>query len=305
MRDTKMLKAVCKRTGAHFGIEIKKIGRDWRAVDFIRITDTEATLMESAVRQPKFISNDNLQPCRVCGARTVGGCSHSQGSYRCSRDGEYNFQCLYCKELEVDYTPARLVDGMRSGDVITLSQGQVVKITAKSGAPLKGIEVGVGWDPVVRGDNLDIDSTVFVAGHGSDMETVYFGELKHPSGCVIHHGDNLTGVDIPNKDDENISVRLDKVPRDRHRIIFVLNIYSSSSRHQTLKDAKNMYIRLYDSVTHQPLMIYKVDQNMQGCTAIVIGMAFRDGQGWQFKAIGKGSHATCISDLERECASIN
>lgn len=299
MKNTKMLKAYCKKTGQKFGIEVAKQGLSWRAVDFIPITDEEASLMTSEVKQARFETNSNLLPCLKCGGRTIGGCACAPRSFQC-RKGVYNFQCIYCKELEIDYSAATLVGGHRSGDVIRLSQGQIVKINVEEGKPLKKIEVGVGWDPVSSGDNMDIDSTVFVVGENG-METVYFGNLKHPSGCVHHHGDNLTGEDKANSDDENITVHLDKVPRDRDRLIFVINIYNCSARGQTLGNVRNMYIRLYDPASRRPLIEYRVDQKLYGDTALVIGMAFRDGQGWQFKAIGKGSRATSISALETEC----
>ena len=296
-----MLKGYCAKTGQHFGIEVKKFGLSWRAVDFIHISEEEAAVMTSEVKPSRLESNQNLLPCRKCGSRSVGGCDCPPKTHQCRSGAPYNFQCLYCKDMRIDYTPARAAGGLKDGDVIRLAQGQVVKISVSGDKPVEQIRVGLGWDPASGAHNMDIDSTVYVMGNNGACETVYFGELKHPSGCVVHHGDNLTGNDSGNGDDENIDVCLSKVPRDRDRLIFVLNIYNCESRGQRLGDVKNMYIRLYDARSKRPLIEYRVTQDLYDATALVIGMAFRDAQGWQFKAIGKGSHATSISQLCEEC----
>ena len=72
-------------------------------------------------------------------------------------------------------------------------------------------------------------------------------------------------------------------------------------RKQCLKNVKNMYIRLYDPVSKRPLIQYKVTENVERDTALVIGVAFRDGDGWSFRAVGRGSHATDIHQLADEC----
>ncbi|MBR5449042.1 MAG: TerD family protein [Clostridia bacterium] len=292
-----MLKAVCKKTGQHFGIAMMHAGGRWYAVGFVPITDTEAAGIESVVGQLPLLSHDGMPPCVKCGSRTVGGCECPAESHSCGEDGGYNFQCIYCSELDVDYTFTGVVDGISGGDVIRLSQGQVIEIAACSDEDLNGIEIGVGWDPTSEFVNIDLDSGVFVLGDldGEDADLVYYGDKEHRSGCVKHHGDSLVG-----DDDENISVRLGLVPRNRNRIVFVLNIYDAKSRHQTLGGVKNMYIRLYDA-RHTPFAEYCVDQDVSGCTALIIGMAFRDGDIWRFKAIGQGSHAWDLLDLRREC----
>ena len=304
MKNTKFIKAYCKNTKQHFGLEIKQFGGVWKVVNFINITEEEASVISSEVKQSLFMTDDNLQPCKKCGKRVVSGCSCPQKSFNC-RSKEYNFQCIYCNNLEIDYSASAIGRGYKEGDIVRLSQGQEVKIHFADNRPLSKIIVGVGWDPTVIGHNMDVDSSVVVAGNAG-KEIVYFGDLKHPSGCVVHHGDNLTGEDEDGNqsDDENITVYLDKVPQNRDRLIFVLNIYECRSRHQQLGNVKNMYIRLYDPVSRKAIIEYKVDANMKNFTALVIGVAYRRGGEWLFKAIGKGSHAENISQLADEVMSI-
>ena len=219
---------------------------------------------------------------------------------------KYQFMCVYCNELEIDYS-LPVYDGShrREGETIVLSQGQEVKIRYANDRPLSRINVGVGWDPAIQGDNIDVDSSVVVlSDQGADKDLIYFGYKEHPSGCVIHHGDNLTGIDIANSDDEKISVFLDKVPQNRTRLIFVLNIYKCIERHQTFGRIKNLYIRLYDPNTSAPLVEYKVNGNFNSDTGLIIGMAYRKDASWMFRAIGKGSRATDVNQLAVECITI-
>lgn len=193
--------------------------------------------------------------------------------------------------------------GGATGGTVRLSQGQEVKIALPDNGTLSKIIVGVGWDPAEYGERMDVDSSVIVAGCNG-YETVYFGNLTHPSGCVEHHGDNLTGESVGgNGDDENITVYLNKVPKDRDKLIFVLNIYDCVDRNQTLADVNNMYITLYDPATRRPLIEYRLDPAYADDTAIVIGAVYRRGDEWSFKAIGKGSCAADIDDLAAEAVN--
>ncbi len=300
MKNTKFVKAVCSKTGRHFGLEIKQFGATWKVVNFIEIGEDQAALMTSEIEQPSFSTNENLQSCRKCGSRVVGGCDCPTRGADCRRNGKYNFQCIYCKNLSVDYSAPMLGGGYKAGDVIRLSQGQEIKIQSAD-KPLSKIYVGLGWDPACGDENMDVDSSVIVAGSG-ERETVYFGNLQHPSGCVIHHGDNLTGEGSVNADDENITVYLDKVPYGRDRLIFVINIYDCVERGQTFADVKNLYIRLYDPDTKRPLVEYRMLDNLRYDTALIIGMAIRRGSEWSFRAIGKGSRATNVHELADEIA---
>ena len=304
MESTKIVKAYCKKSKRHLGLVLKETGREWKVIDFIELTPDEAAVMASEIRQSSFETNGNLLACSRCGSRTVSGCSCAPKSANCRPGMKYNFQCIYCNNLEIDYTRAKSVQGRKSGETIRLSQGQEVKIQFDDERPLSEIRVGIGWDPAWVGENMDVDSSVIVKG-SSGFDIVYFSNLTHPSGCVIHHGDNLTGRDVANRDDENITVYLNKVPYDKDKLIFVLNIFNCEERDQTLSSVKNMYIRLYDPDSKEALIEYNVEFDLGNVsrrdTALIIGMAYREGMDWNFRAIGRGSRANSVHELAREC----
>lgn len=303
MADIKFIKAKCQKTGLYYGLEIEKMGAKWKVVNMIRLSDDEAKVISSEIEQPAFETNDNLLACRKCGGRTVGGCACAKKTAQCSRTMKYNFQCVYCNELEIDYAlPTRAELGSRAGGTVKLSQGQEVKIRYSDDRPLSKISVGVGWDPARYGDNIDVDSSVVVmSAQGGTKDLVYFGRKEHESGCVVHHGDNLTGADKAGADDENISVYLDKVPFNRDRLVFVLNVYKCEERRQTFGGIENLYIRLYDPDSKKALIEYRVTGNFSGDTALIIGMAYRKGGGWVFKAIGRGTRDQTVYDVADSC----
>lgn len=302
MNETQMVKVCCKKTGRHFALEVKKFGAKWKVVNFIAISAEEAAVMQNDIDQEKFETAKSLLPCKKCGQRTIGGCSCMS---QCGvKKNEYNFQCVYCSGLEIDRAPAVMTGNHREGETIKLSQGQEVKIS-NNGKPLRHILVGTGWDPVQQGKDMDIDSSVVVSGCSGE-EVVYFGNRKHPSGCVIHHGDNLTGIDLgANADDESIDVYLYKVPDNRDKLVFILNIYDCKKRQQVFGDVKNMYIKLYDPDNNKLLIEYKVTDNLKTDTALIIGVARKaaDG-GWIFKALGQSSKAGGIDEMLPDCRKV-
>ncbi len=306
MAESKFLKAYCDKTNQYFGLEIKKFGLSWKVVNMIQLSHEDAKLISSEIEQSSFETNSNLIPCHSCGNRRVGGCSCSKRRHQCTRNMKYQFDCVYCDALKIDYSlPTASEVGGRAGGTVTLSQGQEVKIRFADDRPLTKIMVGVGWDPAIGEDRMDVDSSVvLLSPNGRDRDLVYFHDKEHPSGSVIHHGDNLTGEGgIQDGDDENISVYLNKVPQSRDRLVFVLNIYDCDERGQTLDSVRNLYIKLYDPDSKKTLIEYKVTGNTGSDTAVVIGVATRKAGAWHFKAIGRSLRVSSVHELAARCAN--
>ena len=106
MIETKMLKAKCKKTDRYFGLELRNISGTWKVINMIDLDSKVADVIQSEVSQEYFDTNENLLPCKKCGSRRVGGCSCAKKATKCRRQMDYNFQCIYCDELEIDYSLA-------------------------------------------------------------------------------------------------------------------------------------------------------------------------------------------------------
>ena len=110
-------------------MEVKRIGAEWKVVNMTDLSETDAQLMTSEVSQPQFMTNENLIPCPNCGSRLVSGCSCARKKHQCSPRMRYQFDCIYCKELELDYSRPKGVSRSMEGKELTLEQGKKVKIT--------------------------------------------------------------------------------------------------------------------------------------------------------------------------------
>ena len=299
---TKFVKGYCDKAKQYFALEMKQVGSQWKVANMTHLAADAARIVSTELDRGTFVTDESLIPCRHCGNRTVGGCDHSKRNHPCAVGMKYQFDCIYCKDFQIDYSMPTAADvGGRTGEMVQLSQGQEVKIRFADNRPLTQIYVGVGWDPADDNEdaNMDVDSSVVIASGGSATDLVYFGAKTYGDNCVYHHGDNLYGD--AQGDDENITVRLDKVPANRDKVIFVLNIYNSADRHQTLATVKNLYIRLYDPESKKVLIEYRVEQASRSDNALVIGMAFRKGGEWLFKAIGKSLSTASVHSLKNDC----
>ncbi len=130
---------------------------------------------------------------------------------------------------------------------VSLSKGQKVDLT-KGHQGLSKLIIGLGWDTnkYDGGADFDLDAAAFLLGANgktaSDKDFVFYGNLNHESGSVIHTGDNLTGDG--DGDDEVIKVDLSKVPASVEKIDFTATIYEAEERHQNFGQVSNAYIRV-------------------------------------------------------------
>jgi len=301
MIEKKFIKAYCNKYNKYYGIELRKYSGVWKATDFINLSADEFKLLTSEIKQESFETAPNLQVCNKCKSNKIGYC-HCAPKYSKCNKGQYNYQCIHCENLKIDYSSATRVGGYKDGDTIVLAQGQEVKLSFNNEALTK-LYVGVGWDMSNNYNNIDIDSSV-IETNGQLIETTYFGHLTSLDDSIHHHGDNLTGEDIPNADDENITIKLDKVKEIYNQLYIVLNIYKCDERNQTFGKINNLFIKIYDPVTKKTLIRYNLDGNYSRYTALIIGKVYKEEGEWNFKALGKPSTAKTIRELENEIKKI-
>ncbi len=174
---------------------------------------------------------------------------------------------------------------------ISLQKGQKVDLT-KGNANLSKIVVGLGWDvnKYSGGYDFDLDAAAFLLGANgkvtSDADFVFYNNLKHASGSVMHLGDNLTGSG--EGDDEQIKVDLAKVPANIDKIDFTVTIYDADVRQQNFGQVSNAFIHIVDEVTNQELIRYDLGEDFSIETAVVVGELYRKNGEWKFNAIGSG-----------------
>ena len=185
---------------------------------------------------------------------------------------------------------------------ISLKKGQKASLT-KDNPGLKKLIVGLGWDTnkFDTGGDFDLDSAAFLLGENgkvtSQSDFIFYGNLKHNSGSVIHMGDNRTGDG--DGDDEQISIDLSKVPENITRIIFTATIYEAEERRQNFGQISNAYIRIVDEDVNNELLKYDLGEDFSIETAAVFGELYKNNGEWKFNAIGSGYQgglaALCIN----------
>ena len=187
---------------------------------------------------------------------------------------------------------------------VSLQKGQKISLT-KGGSGLNRVMVGLGWDeaqPTATGfralfsaapQAIDCDASAILCGDNGKVISnrandccIYFGNLRHPSGAIVHQGDNLTGAG--DGDDEQIMVDLSKLPRDISKIVFVVNIYDAKVRRQHFGLIKNAFIRLVDMSNGSEICRFNLTDNYSGMTGLVVGEIYRHDGEWKFNAIGRG-----------------
>ena len=174
---------------------------------------------------------------------------------------------------------------------ISLTKGQKVDLT-KGKPSIKHLMVGLGWDVNAfdSGVDFDLDASVFLTDANgkctSDSDFIFYGNLKHSSGCVEHKGDNRTGSG--DGDDEQIDVDLSKVPDNLSKIAFTVTIYEADKRNQNFGMVSNSYCRIVDQTTNEELVRFDLGEDFSIETAVVVGELYKNNGEWKFNAIGSG-----------------
>ncbi|MCI9173777.1 MAG: TerD family protein [Lachnospiraceae bacterium] len=189
---------------------------------------------------------------------------------------------------------------------ISLQKGQKVNLS-KDNAGLSKIMIGLGWDEVQRKkrglfapkpQEIDCDASALLLSGGKvrrKEDLVFFGNLRHDSGAVLHMGDNLTGAG--DGDDEQIAVDLSMVPAQYDRIVLVVNIYQAVERRQHFGMIQNAFIRLVDARNNNEMCKYNLTEDYSGMTAMIFGEVYRHNGEWKFNAIGQGTNDRSIGEL--------
>ncbi len=188
---------------------------------------------------------------------------------------------------------------------INLQKGQKIDLT-KGNAGLKRVMVGLGWDEAQGGggflgalfgnnnakQSIDCDASVILCGENGKLVSsnindccVYFGNLCHASGAIVHQGDNLTGAG--DGDDEQVMVDLSRIPANIHKLIFVVNIYDARAKNQHFGMIKNAFIRLVDTDRNSEICRFNLSDNYNNMTGLVVGEIYRRNNEWKFNAVGQ------------------
>lgn len=186
---------------------------------------------------------------------------------------------------------------------LLLEKGQSLNLTP-DGSGLEYVIVGLGWDELSAEEQireslllslededfgLDCDAFALLLKDGKLTQgmgdVVYYKNLKHKSESVKHMGDNLTGHG--KGDDEQIEIKIKKVPEEYNKIIVGMYIWQAKERKHHLGMLENSYIRVLNEANYNEICRYKFSDDYNGKTALICGELVRNNNKWSFTTIGK------------------
>jgi tellurium resistance protein TerD len=174
---------------------------------------------------------------------------------------------------------------------INLSKGQKIDLT-KSNPSLKRAVIGLGWDTnkYSGGGDFDLDASAFLVGSNgktnNDLDFIFYNNLEHSTGAVIHTGDNRTGEG--DGDDEQLIVEFAKIPSDIDKIAITVTIYDAIARTQNFGQISNAFVRVVNEETNEEILRYDLSEDFSVETALVFCEIYRNNGEWKFSAVGSG-----------------
>ena len=191
---------------------------------------------------------------------------------------------------------------------VSLSKGQTISLAKPaSGAGLKKVFMGLGWDPVKKkgflgrimsSDEIDLDASVIVFdAQKKVLDTVWFRQLRSADGSIRHGGDNLTGEG--DGDDEVIYVDLEKLSPAATHLVFTVN----SFRGQTFNDVDNAFARLVDEDTGEELCKYELTEK-GAHTGVIMATLAKTADGWAMTAHGAAAAGRTVNDMAAAAKSL-
>lgn len=197
---------------------------------------------------------------------------------------------------------------------VSLQKGQGVSLR-KEENDLDEIVIGLGWDVAQpkgllgalfgkKPADYDLDAiAVLLDANGKLLshqlkngDIVFYNNMEHRSACVRLTGDNRTGAG--DGDDEQIIVRLNALPEQYHRIVFLVQIYEGAKNNQSFGEVQNAFIRAVDR-RGKELVRYDISgsASFSSYRSIVFADVEREGTGWKFRAIGQPHTTDKFTDL--------
>lgn len=170
---------------------------------------------------------------------------------------------------------------------INLQKGQKIDIG------LSKLSVGLGWVPNEgTGHDFDLDASAFMIDGNRAIPAeeyfVFYGNTDSPDGALHHTGDDPTGGNSADGDDETIEVDLSKVNPAINEILFVVTIHDAIVRKQNFGQVRDSYIRIVDDSNGLEVAKYELGEDFSIETAVEFGRLYkRDGK-WKFEASGIG-----------------
>lgn len=178
---------------------------------------------------------------------------------------------------------------------VNLRKGQRVDI----GEGIKYALVGLGWDAneYDSGEEFDLDASAFLlSANGKvldEKDFVFYGNLQARGGAVKSMGDDRTGGESENADNEQIYIDFTKLPPEIDKIAITVTIYEAEERRQNFGQVSNAYVRVArldneNSEDGETIIRFDLGEEFSIETAVVVCEIYRKNGKWKFNAVASG-----------------
>lgn len=194
--------------------------------------------------------------------------------------------------------------------MINLSKNSQISL-AKNGIDLKEITIGLDWGSIQESSfwgllkstqGVDLDGTVSVFdAQKKEIETVFFNNLKSKDGAIKHSGDDRIGDGLAdNKDNEVISINLEKVNPMAQSIFIYLNSY----KQQDFATIPYVKIKLVEGKNHNPTQTFATfslasNDAYKGFVSMLMAKIQKVNGRWEFTALGDAIPCKNIAETIR------
>jgi tellurium resistance protein TerD len=178
---------------------------------------------------------------------------------------------------------------------VNLSKGQRVSLDNS----MKMALVGLGWDPnkYDGGFDFDLDASAFLLGANgkvlSDECFVFYNNPSAFNGAVKSTGDDRTGGNSEEGDDEQLVIDFTKIPANIEKIAVVVTIDDAVNRRQNFGQVSNAYVRVaimqneFDT-NGETVIQFDLEEEFSIETALVVCEIYRHNGEWKFNAVAAG-----------------
>lgn len=181
-----------------------------------------------------------------------------------------------------------------SFEKVELTSGQEFSFTKEvPNQEIKQVTMGLGWDPAIEGQNIDLDANAtLLKADGSIADMVFFQHQTSNCGSVKSTGDDRSGQNSEDGDDEQIIVDLTKVPTEIETIVFSVSSYSG----QTFNQIKRAFNRIVDTTDGKEVELANVELSGTS-TGVISAKLVREDASWKFVAINESLTAKTVQDV--------
>ena len=178
---------------------------------------------------------------------------------------------------------------------VSLVKGQRVTLDNS----MKMALIGLGWDPnrYDGGYDFDLDASAFICGANglvqSDDDFVFYNNPDWRDHTVWSSGDDRTGGNSEEGDDEQIFVDFTKIPDYVQKIVITVTIHEFAERRQNFGQVSNAYVRVVKvkdefDTQGETVVQFDLEEEFSIETALVVCEIYRRNGEWKFNAVAGG-----------------